>query len=442
MALRQWITYNPNAISAIATNASDQSFNGAFTFENYNKGAEQTISYGATQISLQYSKSPFSWQTTSKYNGFNIANGNKDATNSLVLGRSYPQRNEFANFAIWELVFLDHDATEEELTKIKDYFVKTYPWLFPDQAWTVVGKTNEDEDRATIANITGNGNDLVLSNFAFSGNSGYGEYAYNWSNTSEWSNYSNNATFELTSSTIHITEAKGARPFLERKSNTGGYNKMKIKVTGIKTGEILRFASDLDPNNVIIIETDGNYSLPGSSTEYYGFRLSNSANTYPFNCDITIEQIPEYEGYLVTDGVDDKITSSIFEMGNDWTVIGDWELINTGKKDNAGIVKFDSIVIYNYNPILINIKNGRNNLIPDQNTVNAICSDGRIYSKDWKESIYNEETESTSKNFLTIGYSGNSYTKIAFKNLAIYPTVLSREDCIKAYNYLQTLKAK
>lgn len=75
-------------------------------------------------------------------------------------------------------------------------------------------------------------------------------------------------------------------------------------------------------------------------------------------------------------------------------------------------------------------------------TVDAICSDGRIYSKDWKESIYNEETESTSKNLLTIGYSGNNYTKIAFRNLAIYPTVLSKEDCIKAYNYLQTLKAK
>lgn len=327
VALRQWITYNPNAISAIATNASDRSFNGAFTFENYNKGAEQTISYGATQISLQYSKSPFSWQTTSKYNRVNIANGNKDATNSLVLGRSYPQRNDFANFAIWELVFLDHDATEEELTKIKDYFVKTYPWLFPDQAWIVVGKTNEDDDRATIANITGNGNDLILSNFGFAEGSGYNEQG-------------------------------------------------------------------------------------------------------------------EYAGYLVTDGVDDKITSSTFEMGNDWTVIGDWELINTGKKDNAGIVKFNSIVIYNYNPILINIKNGRNNLIPDQNTVNAICSDGRIYSKDWKESIYNEETESTSKNLLTIGYSGNNYTKIAFRNLAIYPTVLSKEDCIKAYNYLQTLKAK
>lgn len=218
-------------------------------------------------------------------------------------------------------------STDEDDEKVLDWYKKQYPWLFPDQAWTVVGKTNEDEDRATIANITGNGNDLVLSNFGFAEGSGYNEEG-------------------------------------------------------------------------------------------------------------------EYAGYLVTDGVDDKITSSTFEMGNDWTVIGDWELINTGKNDNAGIVKFDSIVIYNYNPILINIKNGRNNLIPDQNTVNAICSDGRIYSKDWKESIYNEETESTSKNLLTIGYSGNSYTKIAFKNLAIYPTVLSKEDCIKAYNYLQTLKAK
>lgn len=446
VALRQWITYNPNAISAIATNASDQSFNGAFTFENYNKGAEQTISYGATQISLQYTKSPFSWQTTSKYNGVNIANGNKDATNSLVLGRSYPQRNEFANFAIWELVFLNHDATEEELTKIKDYFVKTYPWLFPDQAWTVVGKTNEDEDRATIANITGNGNNLVLSNLGFAEGSGYGLYAENYAG-GRWVQSTDRADLTWTSYSVNITSVKVAstqlyyQSYPEQPSFT--VPSYKIKVYGLKDGQTLSYKQVTSEGQQIYkISEDGIYTLPSflfkANGDWYGFTLDKIQET----CDITIEQIPEYEGYLVTDGVDDKITSSIFEMGNDWTVIGDWELINTGKKDNAGIVKFDSIVIYNYNSILINIKNGRNNLILDQNTVNAICSDGRIYSKDWKESIYNEETESTSKNFLTIGYSGNTYTKIAFKNLAIYPTVLSREDCIKAYNYLQTLKAK
>lgn len=446
VVLRQWITYNPNAISAIATNASDQSFNGAFTFENYNKGAEQTISYEATQISLQYSKSPFSWQTTSKYNGVNIANGNKDATNSLVLGRSYPQRNDFANFAIWELVFLDHDATEEELTKIKDYFVKTYPWLFFDQAWTVTGKTNEDEDRATIANITGNGNNLVLSNSGFAEGSGYGLYAENYAG-GRWVQSTDRADLTWTSYSVNITSVKVASTQLYYQSYPEQPSfivpSYKIKVYGLKDGQTLSYRQATSEGQQLYkISEDGTYTLPSfpfkANGDWYGFTL----NKVQESCDITIEQIPEYEGYLVTDGVDDKITSSTFEMGNDWTVIGDWELINTGKKDNAGIVKFDSIVIYNYNPILINIKNGRNNLIPDQNTVNAICSDGRIYSKDWKESIYNEETESTSKNLLTIGYSGNSYTKIAFKNLAIYPTVLSREDCIKAYNYLQTLKAK
>lgn len=313
---------------ALVFDGVDDSTGEGVAFEKIESSNKGYWNLGAGGI-IDFAKSPFTWQTSKQYNNVGILKGDKNHGKPLCVGCGLSGGQQCGRFAIWELVFLDHDATEEELTKIKDYFVKTYPWLFPDQAWTVVGKTNEDEDRATIANITGNGNDLVLSNFGFAEGSGYNEEG-------------------------------------------------------------------------------------------------------------------EYAGYLVTDGVDDKIISSIFKMGNDWTVIGDWELINTGKNDNAGIVKFDSIVIYNYNynSVLINIKNGRNILIPDQNTVNAICSDGRIYSKDWKESIYNEETESTSKNFLTIGYSGNAYTKIAFKNLAIYPTVLSREDCIKAYNYLQTLKAK
>lgn len=53
-------------------------------------------------------------------------------------------------------------STDEDDEKVLNWYKKQYPWLFPDQAWTVVGKTNEDEDRATIANITGNGNDLCF----------------------------------------------------------------------------------------------------------------------------------------------------------------------------------------------------------------------------------------------------------------------------------------
>ena len=339
-----------------------------------------------------------------------------------------------------------YSSTDEDDEKVLDWYKKQYPWLFPDQAWTVVGKTNEDKDRATIANITGNGNNLVLSNFGFAEGSGYGLYAENYAG-GRWVQSTDRADLTWTSYSVNITSVKVAstqlyyQSYPEQPSFT--VPSYKIKVYGLKDGQTLSYRQATSEGQQLYkISEDGTYTLPSfpfkANGDWYGFTL----NKVQESCDITIEQIPEYEGYLVTDGVDDKITSSTFEMGNDWTVIGDWELINTGKNDNAGIVKFDSIVIYNYNSILINIKNGRNILIPDQNTVNAICSDGRIYSKDWKESIYNEETESTSKNFLTIGYSGNAYTKIAFKNLAIYPTVLSREDCIKAYNYLQTLKAK
>lgn len=435
VALRQWITYNPNAISAIATNASDQSFNGAFTFENYNKGAEQTISYGATQISLQYSKSPFSWQTTSKYNGFNIANGNKDATNSLVLGRSYPQRNEFANFAIWELVFLDHDATEEELTKIKDYFVKTYPWLFPDQAWTVVGKTNEDEDRATIANITGNGNDLVLSNFGFAEGSGYGLYAQNYISYA----ITNRAVYTKTNSSIHVTKSITAGVNFTESARNVTIPSYRIKVTGIQSGQEMIYRGS---NNTFLtnIPSDGIYVLPAVEN---GSNLGFQFVSYTGDCDITIEQIPEYEGYLVTDGVDDKIVSSVFGMGKDFTIVGDWKFIDN-KKSGTGLVKASSFYIYNTMIGLdLYINSGSvTNSLDGIKSINAACSDGRAYDRNWNEILANTGNVVGSGGMLEVSSSGGRFDRIAFKNLAIYPRILSKDDCIKAYNYLQTLKAK
>lgn len=447
VALRQWITYNPNAISAIATNASDQSFNGAFTFENYNKGAEQTISYGATQISLQYSKSPFSWQTTSKYNGVNIANGNKDATNSLVLGRSYPQRNDFANFAIWELVFLDHDATEEELTKIKDYFVKTYPWLFFDQAWTVTGKTNEDEDRATIANITGNGNNLVLSNSGFAEGSGYGLYAENYAG-GRWVQSTDRADLTWTSYSVNITSVKVASTQLYYQSYPEQPSfivpSYKIKVYGLKDGQTLSYRQATSEGQQLYkISEDGTYTLPSfpfkANGDWYGFTL----NKVQESCDITIEQIPEYEGYLVTDGVDDKIVSSVFGMGKDFTIVGDWKFIDN-KKSGTGLVKGSSFYIYNTMiglDLYINSGSVKNSL-DGIKSINAACSDGRAYDRNWNEILANTGNVVGSGGMLEVSSSGGRFDRIAFKNLAIYPRILSKDDCIKAYNYLQTLKSK
>lgn len=221
-------------------------------------------------------------------------------------------------------------STDEDDEKVLDWYKKQYPWLFPDQAWTTVGKTNEDEDRATIANITGNGNNLVLSNFGFIEGSGYN-----------------------------------------------------------KEGE--------------------------------------------------------YAGYLVTDGVDDRVQDSSFKLNKDWTLVGEWVFLNQ-KATNAGITKPFSFVVYNRTTGLsLFINSGTSGTtIENVKSIKAICSDGRIYLDDWSEMLINKDQNITSStSVLSIGFNGTAYTQIAFKNLGIHNDVtLSKEDCIKAYNYLQTLKAK
>lgn len=222
-------------------------------------------------------------------------------------------------------------STDEDDEKVLDWYKKQYPWLFPDQAWTVVGKTNEDEDRATIANITGNGNDLVLSNFGFIEGSGYN-----------------------------------------------------------KEGE--------------------------------------------------------YAGYLVTDGVDDEVRSAAFTLNEDWTIVGNWEFI-TNENKNAGLTKVYSFYLYNrdYGIFVYKYINaGQGFSVEDVKSLKAICSDGRIYLNDWQEIRNNIEQEATiSKGVMAIGYFNRDFTKMAFKNLGIYNNqLLSKDECIKAYNYLQTLKSK
>ena len=329
VALRQWISTG-EGIRGLVSNVKNWFKDGAFILEySYTKNSyfNRPVSFGAIggEKDLPHI---LTYQTSKSYNGVSIAVGSFIGTDQLYVGKIDNIIGNCTNAAIWELVFLDHDATEEELTKIKDYFIKTYPWLFPDQSWTVVGKTNEDEDRATIANITGNGNDLVLSNFGFAEGSGYNEEG-------------------------------------------------------------------------------------------------------------------EYAGYLVTDGVDDKIVSSSFGMGKDFTIVGDWKFIDN-KKSGTGLVKGSSFYIYNtITGLDLYINSGSvKNSLDGIKSINAACSDGRAYDRNWNEILANTGNVVGSGGTLEISSSGGRFDRIAFKNLAIYPRILSKDDCIKAYNYLQTLKAK
>lgn len=181
VVLRQWITTpNDNLFYGLMTNGNNRT-DGAFVFEDFNRGSKSSFSFGGyTTVESGTLSMPFTYQTSTSYNGKAINIGSLEKGVDIFYVGRMGSRSYYVNAAVWEICILDHDATEEELQKIQDYYKQEYPWLFPDQAWTVTGKTNEDTDRATIANITGNGNNLVLSNFGFAENSGYGDYPINF----------------------------------------------------------------------------------------------------------------------------------------------------------------------------------------------------------------------------------------------------------------------
>lgn len=438
VALRSYLAESIGYLVYNGTSAKQS----AFAFER--SDSLDTWSWGKNSSIRNSLPKLMSYQTSNSYNNNPISTGEVVESNNII---DVAYRGGYCNVAIWELVFLDHDATEEELTKIKDYFVKAYPWLFPDQAWTVTGKTNEDEDRATIANITGNGNDLVLSNFGFAEGSGYGLYGENY-NGGRWVKSTDRADITWTSYSVNVTSVKIAstqlyyQSYPEQPSFT--VSSYKIKVYGLEDGQTLSYKQVTSEGQQIYeISEDGIYTLPSflfiANGNWYGFTL----NKVQESCDITIEQIPEYEGYLVTDGVDDKIVSSVFGMGKDFTIVGDWKFINN-KKSGTGLVKGSSFYIYNTMTgldLYINSGSVKNSL-DGIKSINAACSDGRAYDRNWNEILANTGNVVGSGGILEVSSSGGRFDRIAFKNLAIYPRILSKDDCIKAYNYLQTLKAK
>lgn len=428
VALRSYLAESIGYLVYNGTSAKQS----AFAFER--SDSLDTWSWGINSSIRNLLPKLMSYQTSNSYNNNIISTGTAIEGDKLIRIASV---GGYSNVAIWELVFLDHDATEEELTKIKDYFVKTYPWLFPDQAWTVVGKTNEDEDRATIANITGNGNDLVLSNFGFAEGSGYGLYGQNYISYA----ITNRAVYTKTNSSIHVTKSITAGVNFTESARDVTIPSYRIKVTGIQSGQEMIYRGS---NNTFLtnIPSDGIYVLPAVEN---GSNLGFQFISYTGDCDITIEQIPEYEGYLVTDGVDDRVQDSSFKLNKDWTLVGEWVLLNQ-KATNAGIVKPFSFVVYNRTTGLsLFINSGTlGTTIENVKSIKAICSDGRIYLDDWSEMLISKDQNITSStSVLSIGFNGTAYTQIAFKNLGIHnDVILSKEDCIKAYNYLQTLKAK
>lgn len=196
---------------------------------------------------------------------------------------------------------------------------------FPDiegivARYSALGLTNEQMAENPIwKDLTGNGHDLQMKNFAWKGMSGVGGYTENY-DSNKWYKVASRIDATWTYKSFNVKSIKDnnfAQLFYQSQSSDTGFRVLSctIKVSGLTDGQGIEYISNgTRPTVIMRIENDGIYHLPsfdfGAKNAYYGFRFLKLQES----CNITIEQLPLYPGALVFDGIDDYGTCNNFPI--------------------------------------------------------------------------------------------------------------------------------
>jgi hypothetical protein len=171
--------------------------------------------------------------------------------------------------------------------------------------WNFKGKSNFDKDRNTIKGIKGE--ILTAYNFGWSLGSGYGLFRENYLIYHKAQN-----VYVTDDHSITIMNFIPANTYAVFRYDTDPIKATKVRVTGLTATDQLSYdysPSDGGSRIVFPIPEDGEYDLPESIQKSVGDPGYNVgfAVRGALTKNVTIEQIPEYEGAIVTDGIDDYL---------------------------------------------------------------------------------------------------------------------------------------
>lgn len=258
-----------------------------------------------------------------------IADGNSviDTTDKyFVQGYKYNDSlYELSEVAVYWTFISNKVLTTDEINQIIAYF-KLDKYVTPQVIYDIKrqGLTNDTPDADWyLKDFSGNGHDMQLYNYAKKLSSGIGKYEVDF-NT--WIPQSYVADSAYTSNKLHITNIKCGNAILYTKK---GANAMKVKITGIQSFNLVyRYIAENDVWEALKVDRDGIYELPASTTTTKTYYTGFTVPYYIGDCDITIEQIPDYEGALVSDGKDDYGYADNLPIFKDYTVAIDRAWIN------------------------------------------------------------------------------------------------------------------
>lgn len=190
--------------------------------------------------------------------------------------------------------------------------------------YSALGLTNEQMAANPVwKDLTGNGHDLQMKNFAWGGMSGVGGYSDNFSSDS-WKKPSDRSSdITWTSSSFNITRVMNTWVQIYYFSAQGESESVipekRIIVKGLEDGQVLRYMNV--GNRIIEISQDGIYTIPSftfkGANSYHGYSLAKKQES----CNVTVEQLPLYPGFILGDGVDDfAVTEKELNLKDTYTV--------------------------------------------------------------------------------------------------------------------------
>lgn len=332
----------------------------------------------------------------------------------------------------WYWTFIAKKAlTTDEINQVIAYY-NLDKYVKPDIYYDVKkqGLSNNTPDADWyLKDYSGNGRDMQLSNFGKKLGSGVGEYKEDFTNWQQ--TYAGTAI--ISHDKLRINKASDINNgFFIAWKLSAEIKAFRAKITGIPKGQSIRYIYVKDKFiESVTIDTDGEYDFPHSLayTSGVGF-IVNSYFPKESYIGVTIEQIPDYEGALVFDAVEDY-GQFVGDLGlKDYTVAVDraYPRLNV---DSVPVVS--NITRNNITPFLFEYANA-NNTKPYSFGTKTDLSPMELSRKISYQSTYiydgtaiNKGVHGNTGDGLTIGRFGidTQYANIALWSLLLFPYTLS-----------------
>lgn len=384
-------------------------------------------------------------------------------TLSPRIGYSYLNSN-YSQMSLYDFMLFDEISTDDKIQELNKYVGIEAKVELPPYYWDTYGKTNSDEDKATIQQrgIAVGDYDLTNYNHAYEGMSGYNGYPIILSGTNR--TYQDKASYVNVvgddKNVINLTRISfntaAIFSYVKQNGELTSYNKyiesFKIKVTGIDYSRfVIKYSYISEANatakTTMTIASDGIYELPksfasdGSLTSsdiWIGINFTKQSNDMPDiieDVNVTIEVLPEYENGLAYDGVEDYSKNANIPAFTDYTYIYKRTIINIptnaatllkgADKTNGGAFIADYGNKWQFN-------------FGQYNTIQSIVDGINWQTVNSFNGTSINKGENTDDSGITVSKFSSGYASTVFYKLILYPKTIS----LLEINFLKNLMEK